>query len=46
MRIIVGGMNHESNTLNPIITGKDDFVVFRGKEILEGYATVLFLRPE
>jgi microcystin degradation protein MlrC len=35
MRIIVGGMNHESNTLNPIITGKDDFVVFRGKEILE-----------
>jgi microcystin degradation protein MlrC len=35
MRIIVGGMNHESNTLNPIITGEDDFVVFRGKEMLE-----------
>jgi len=35
MRIIIGGMNHESNTLNPIITGDDDFVVFRGQEILE-----------
>jgi len=35
MRIIMGGMNHESNTLNPIITGDDDFVVFRGQEILE-----------
>ncbi len=35
MRIIIGGMNHESNTLNPIITGEDDFVVFRGQEILE-----------
>ncbi len=35
MRIIIGGMNHESNTLNPIITGEDDFVVFHGQEILE-----------
>lgn len=34
MRIVVGGMNHESNTLNPIITGIDDFVVFRGEEML------------
>ncbi|MDR1399549.1 MAG: M81 family metallopeptidase [Treponema sp.] len=34
MRIVVGGMNHESNTLNPIITGEDDFVVFYGDEIL------------
>jgi len=34
MRIIIGGMNHESNTLNPIITGPDDFVVFRGDEML------------
>ncbi|MCL2600845.1 MAG: M81 family metallopeptidase, partial [Treponema sp.] len=34
MRIIVGGMGHESNTLNPIITGADDFVVFRGPEML------------
>jgi len=35
MRIIVGGMNHESNTLNPIITKEEDFVVFYGKEMLE-----------
>jgi Uncharacterized conserved protein len=35
MRIIVGGMNHESNTLNPIITGEEDFVVFRGAEMLD-----------
>lgn len=34
MRILVGGMNHESNTFNPIITGEDDFVVFYGDEIL------------
>jgi microcystin degradation protein MlrC len=33
MRIITGGMNHESNSLNPIITGESDFVVFRGNEI-------------
>lgn len=35
MRVVVGGMNHESNTLNPIITGADDFVVFRGEELLK-----------
>jgi microcystin degradation protein MlrC len=35
MRILVGGMNHESNSLNPIITGEEDFVVFRGNEILD-----------
>jgi microcystin degradation protein MlrC len=34
MRILVGGMNHESNTLNPIITGPEDFVVFYGEDIL------------
>ena len=28
-------MNHESNSLNPIITGEEDFLVFRGEEILE-----------
>jgi microcystin degradation protein MlrC len=44
MRILSGGMNHESNTLNPIITGPEDFVVFYGDEILEngllpGYAS-------
>jgi microcystin degradation protein MlrC len=35
MRILTGGMNHESNSLNPIITGADDFVVFYGDEILD-----------
>ena len=35
MRILTGGMNHESNSLNPIITGEEDFVVFRGNEIFE-----------
>jgi microcystin degradation protein MlrC len=44
MRILVGGMNHESNTFNPIITGEGDFVVFRGDEIFsngmkEGYSS-------
>lgn len=34
MRIVIGGMNHESNTFNPIITGADDFVVFYGEEML------------
>ena len=35
MRILIGGMNHESNTLNPIITDEEDFVVFRGEDLLE-----------
>ncbi|MDR2398230.1 MAG: M81 family metallopeptidase, partial [Spirochaetaceae bacterium] len=44
MRILTGGMNHESNTFNPIITGPQDFVVFYGEEILRaglvpGYAS-------
>ncbi|GHT60767.1 hypothetical protein FACS1894109_18770 [Spirochaetia bacterium] len=34
MRILVGGMGHESNTLNPIITGENDFVITRGQELL------------
>ncbi|MDR1108787.1 MAG: M81 family metallopeptidase [Spirochaetaceae bacterium] len=44
MRILTGGLNHESNTLNPIITGPEDFVVFYGEEmlgkgLLPGYAS-------
>jgi len=35
MRILIGGMNHESNSLNPIITAEEDFVVFRGNEIFQ-----------
>ncbi|QSH94646.1 M81 family metallopeptidase [Treponema phagedenis] len=34
MRILVGGISHESNSFNPIITGINDFVVFRGEEVL------------
>jgi microcystin degradation protein MlrC len=33
MRILTGGFSHESNSLNPIITGEADFVVSRGEEI-------------
>jgi microcystin degradation protein MlrC len=35
MRILTGGFSHESNSLNPIITGEDDFVVLRGNDIIE-----------
>ncbi|MCL2833569.1 MAG: M81 family metallopeptidase [Treponema sp.] len=34
IRILVGGINHESNSFNPIITGEDDFTVYAGDEIL------------
>jgi microcystin degradation protein MlrC len=34
MRILTGGINHESNSLSPIIAGEDDFIVFRGNEII------------
>lgn len=32
-RVLVGGMHHESNTFNPILTGRDDIRVLRGPEI-------------
>jgi microcystin degradation protein MlrC len=35
MRILTGGFSHESNSLNPIITGEDDFAVLRGGGIIE-----------
>ncbi|MDR2303726.1 MAG: M81 family metallopeptidase [Treponema sp.] len=35
MRILTGGFSHESNSFNPIITGEDDFAVFRGGGIAE-----------
>ncbi|MDR1443399.1 MAG: M81 family metallopeptidase, partial [Treponema sp.] len=35
MRILIGGFGHESNSLNPIITGEDDFIVLRGNELIE-----------
>lgn len=33
-RIAIGGFHHESDTFNPIITGKDDIRVSRGEEVL------------
>nr|WP_076488436.1 M81 family metallopeptidase [Alkalispirochaeta americana] len=33
MRVLVGGIHHESNTFNPIITGAEDFSLQRGDEI-------------
>lgn len=34
MKIIVGGLYHESNTFNPFLTGKNDFVLVEGEEML------------
>ncbi len=34
-RVFVGGMHHESDTFNPIVTSRDDIWVNRGKELLE-----------
>ena len=33
-RIFVGGLHHESDTFNPIITGRDDIWVTRGQDLL------------
>lgn len=34
-RVFTGGFHHESDTFNPIITGKEDIRVTRGAELLE-----------
>ncbi len=33
MKVAVAGLNHESNTFNPIITNEDDFVIARKNEV-------------
>ena len=33
-RVLVGAMNHESNSFNPIIAGREDFLVLQGQEVL------------
>lgn len=33
-RVLVGAMNHESNSFNPIIAGREDFMVLRGQAVL------------
>ncbi len=43
MRIAIAGMHHESNTFSPIVTGKAEFLYYRGAEVfekLENYPTV------
>ena len=39
MNIITAGLNHESNTFNPIITDSIDFNIYRGNEIFDGMKT-------
>ena len=34
-RVLVGAMNHESNSFNPIIAGESDFLVLRGHQVLD-----------
>lgn len=34
-RVLIGSMHHESNSLSPIISGENDFVVYHGAEIYE-----------
>lgn len=33
-RILVGAMNHESNSFNPIVAREEDFLVLRGAQVL------------
>lgn len=39
MRIVTAGFHHESNTFNPIVTGREDFNIYRGKEIYRAVET-------
>lgn len=32
-RVLVAGLQHESNSFNPIIAGENDFQVIRGSEV-------------
>ena len=34
-RIVIGGLHHESDTFNPIITGRNDIYVYHGEEIYD-----------
>ncbi len=35
MRVLVGGLHHESDTFNPIITSEKDVRILRGKELID-----------
>ena len=34
-RVLVGGLHHESDTFNPIVTSKDDIWVYRGQQLID-----------
>lgn len=34
-RVLIGGLHHESNSFNPIVTGENDFSVIYGKDIFD-----------
>ena len=34
-RVLVAGLQHESNSFNPIVAGKNDFQVIRGAEVFQ-----------
>ncbi len=36
-RVLVAGLQHESNSFNPIVAGKNDFRVIRGKEVFNNF---------
>ncbi len=37
-KVVIGGFHHESDTFNPIVTGRDDITVKRGSELLLPYS--------
>lgn len=39
MKVVVGGLYHESNTFNPFTTKKEDFVLVEGSEMLKRVAS-------
>ena len=36
-RVLVAGLQHESNSFNPIVAGKNDFQVIRGAEVFNRF---------
>ena len=44
MRIIVGGISHETNTFSTLKTGLDDFYIRHGEEIIQGELWSNYLR--
>jgi len=38
MKILIAGFYHESNTFNPLLTKKEDFIVLEGEEVLKYFS--------